>query len=99
MPVLLFRVETHDSFTKFMMCCCCCAADHTVAMQKNEHLKENRVLLLRCIKQLRPKVREEELLPTSLCQESLMLACFHVRGKLDTYCSLYKKQTPTGRIE
>jgi hypothetical protein len=69
-------------------------------MQKNEHLKENRVLLRRCLKQLRPKKdREEELLPTSLCQESLMLACFHVRGKLDTYWSLYKKKTPTGRIE
>jgi hypothetical protein len=58
-PVLLFRVQNFGPMSPLAKLCC--AADHTVAMQKNERLKENnRVLLQRCIKQLRPRERESE---------------------------------------
>jgi hypothetical protein len=58
-PVLLFRVQNFGPMAPLANLCC--AADHTVEMKKNERLKENnRVLLQRCIKQLRPRERERE---------------------------------------
>lgn len=65
-------------------------------MQKNEHLKETQGTctekMYKAAAAKREGEEEELFLPTSLCQEeSLMLACFHVTGKLGTYCSLYKK--------